>query len=273
MGENPDAPSEQAAEDEQVQEPMDQGNAGTESGEAIVIGANGRIENGPDAAMDDVINKMERQKRKNGNTRSMPAQKLDVDPTVGSNPGWAPITYEVSPRALPEQEAKRHLANPKPRDRFGELHSVWDQQELCIAEHADNEIMSLVKRLGGTSATHRRERIGALNRIVTELYSPPRVGAAAGLLPSLKVILGFAFDLTTTNDKGEPWDFSDASMRREAWAMVTTQRPGLVVGSPPCRPDSAWQRINNEKRDPAVVRREQIEGRVHFEFCMRIYRW
>ena len=45
------------------------------------------------------------------------------------------------------------------------------------------------------------------------MYSPPRVTAAATkLLPELRVIPGFALDLTTSDVDGRAWDFDHKDM-------------------------------------------------------------
>ena len=49
---------------------------------------------------------------------------------------------------------------------------------------------------------YRRERRKAMKAVVSEIYSPPRVTAAAKLLPEIKVFPGFALDLTTTVQMG-----------------------------------------------------------------------
>lgn len=46
----------------------------------------------------------------------------------------------------------------------------------------------------------------------------------------------------------------------------------LLVVSPSCTFFSNIQNINKDRRDPAVVRRELIEGRVHPEWCCRLCR-
>ena len=56
--------------------------------------------------------------------------------------------------------------------------------------------------------------------MVSEIYSPRRVTAAAKLLPELKVILGFALDLTTSDSDGRPWDFDENEMRDRALRRV-----------------------------------------------------
>ena len=92
------------------------------------------------------------------------------------------------------------------------------------AGRSDNEkfIYDLALELGGDAPT-----------IVSELYSPPRVTAAARELRSLGLTPGFALDLLTTDGHGVAWDFSKAERRAEARRRVQEQTPTFVVG-PPC---------------------------------------
>ena len=46
----------------------------------------------------------------------------------------------------------------------------------------------------------------------------------------------------------------------------------LLVGSPMCTAFSAWQHINNKKRDPTVVSREYVHAMVHMRFTMELYK-
>ena len=80
-----------------------------------------------------------------------------------------------------------------------------------------------------------------------------------------------ALDLTTPDEQGRPWDFDDLEMRRKARSIVIEHKPMMVVGSPVCTTWSSWQHINNAKRDPGVVAREQVRARVHLEFMCELY--
>ena len=108
--------------------------------------------------------------------------------------------------------------------------------------------------------------------MVAEVYSPARVTAAAKLLPELKLIPGFALDLTTTDTDGRAWDFDEQEMRDRAMKRVKEDKPQLLVGSPMCTAFSTWQRINNKIRDPYVVRMELRRAVKHLEFCAELYR-
>ena len=72
----------------------------------------------------------------------------------------------------------------------------------------NDEIMSVVRALGGSDRKFKRHRDKAIKAVVSEIYSPPRVTAAAKLLPKLRMIPGFALDLTTAHEDGSLWDFA-----------------------------------------------------------------
>ena len=58
-----------------------------------------------------------------------------------------------------------------------------DQRERL--EAMDQEVMQLLDSMGGSKHRYARERRGLLKKLVSDIYSPPRVTAAAKLLPSL----------------------------------------------------------------------------------------
>lgn len=135
------------------------------------------------------------------------------------------------------------------------MHAVTRDAKIAILEH-DADIMSVVRAMGGSAKQYRRERGRAIKAIVAEFYSPPRVTAAAKLLPELNVIPGFALDLATSDADGQAWDFDTPEMRDRARQRLMREQPMLLVGSPMCTAFSTWQRINNKIRCPSVVARE-----------------
>ena len=76
--------------------------------------------------------------------------------------------------------------------------------------------MQLLNQLGGDGSRYIRERKRAVKHIVSEIYSPPRVTAAAKLPPELRCVPGFALDLTFNDEHGRAWDFDIAENRRRA---------------------------------------------------------
>ena len=154
-----------------------------------------------------------------------------------------------------------------------ELLALWDRGTRDEAKVINSEILSLVNSLGGSSSKYRRERGKAFRAIVSEIYSPPRVSAVAKLCPSFGILPGFALDLTTHDSDGRHWDFDEEDMRARAWAKVKSEEPLLLIGSPMCTAFSAWQHINNAKRDPAVVAKEYERGLRHLSFCCELYEY
>ena len=130
----------------------------------------------------------------------------------------------------------------------------------------NREIMSIIDSLGGNTVKYRRQRGTAISSIVSEMYSPPRVSAGAKLYPRCCILPGFVLDLTTHDTDGTHWDFDDEEMRNRAWAKVRSEQLLLLIGALMCTAFSAWQHINNSKRDPEIVAREYAAGLRYFSF-------
>lgn len=133
----------------------------------------------------------------------------------------------------------------------------------------DNDILSVVRSMAGDLGKYRRERKQALKAIVSEVYPAPRTTAAVKLLPELRLIPGFALDLTTVDpDDNSPWDFDNPRKRAKAMQMVRDQSPMLFVGSPMCTAFSTWQRINDKIQDPEICANEKKRAIMHLSFCV-----
>jgi hypothetical protein len=111
-----------------------------------------------------------------------------------------------------------------------------------------------------------------LKAVVSEIYSPPRVTAAIKLLPELRLIPGFALDLTTADSDFKLWDFDSKEMCERAMRKVKEDRSLLLVGSPMCTAFSTWQRINNLLRCPVTVAAEKKRAVERLRFCVALYR-
>ena len=153
-----------------------------------------------------------------------------------------------------------------------ELMSVLTRDARKEINELNAEILEVVQALGGSSGQYKRERQKGIKAVVSEIYSPPRVTAATKLLPELKIIPGFALDLTTADADGKLWDFDSKIMRDRAMQKVKDERPMLLVGSPMCTAFSTWQRINDKIRDPVVVAAEKKRAVEHLEFCVELYK-
>ena len=118
--------------------------------------------------------------------------------------------------------------------------------------------------------THAHARKYICSQGSSELYSPPRVCAAAlkvGLKP------GMSFDLTELDPEDNmPWDFTLKSKRERAKEHMRKERPFLLIGCPAYRAFSTFFSNNISNLDPNQVRDIISEGISHLEFCCELYR-
>eukprot|EP00435_Cladocopium_sp_Y103_P030018 s1428_g7.t1 len=101
------------------------------------------------------------------------------------------------------------------------------------------------------------------NPKILEVYSPPRVTKEA---EKFGFTAGGALDLSTG------WDFCKPSHQQAARRLVNELQPVLVILSPPCTTFSALRHLSNFKRDPAIVAKEEAEGRLHVRFSVQLAR-
>ena len=149
--------------------------------------------------------------------------------------------------------------------------NVQDVQKAIDAENED-EIMGIMAVLGADPKSFRREKKQAVRRIVSEIYSPPRVTAMLKRLNDHGLIPGLALDLTTMDpDDGTPWDFDLPAKREKALKLLRAQKPLFVIGSPMCTRWCSWQRLNDLKRNAAIVQHEKDLALTHLEFMAQIY--
>ena len=103
---------------------------------------------------------------------------------------------------------------------------------------------------------------------VVEVYSPPRVVAMA---KRMGLRAGWSLDLTTTDENGDAWDSNKVAMRNKAARKLIQDKPRLLIGSPTCTPFSQMNNINYTKMSREEVEQRLDHGRVHLEFCARLY--
>ena len=77
---------------------------------------------------------------------------------------------------------------------------------------------AVLNSLGADTAKYRRERSKSTRAVVSMIYSPPRVTAATKLLPELRIIAGFALDLT------QLWDSDNKVTRERALQKVRDEK-------------------------------------------------
>ena len=121
--------------------------------------------------------------------------------------------------------------------------------------------------LGGLNYTLSRPTRRALeaaikkNKIVMEIYSPPRVTAKAK---------EFGFESGGALDLSTGWDLSRKDHQLKALQLIRDLRPALVILSPPCTAFSRLRGLSNFKRDPKVVAEEIRQAQEHVDFSVRV---
>ena len=105
---------------------------------------------------------------------------------------------------------------------------------------------------------------------IAEAYSPPRLTSEGR---NFNLRCGFSFDITVPDADGTVWDFSRRSCRKKAWNRLQSERPYMLVGSPPC---TAWSIIQNlNARTPegaAKLNNAKKKALIHLQFCAAMYR-
>ena len=133
--------------------------------------------------------------------------------------------------------------------------------------------MSFMLQQFGGGAKFRRVRATQARRMVSEVFSPPRITSMMRLVPDLKLVPGFALDLTTCDpDDGMPWNFDVKAKRDKARRLVQEQRPLFLIGSPDCTAFCSWQVLNRILHDAKVLDERWTRAMVHLRFCCQLYR-
>ena len=134
---------------------------------------------------------------------------------------------------------------------------------MDVEPETDTEMLHVLMSLGMP-----RARASA---VASEIYSPPRITAMARARPSLGVLPGFALDLSTCDEAGQPWNFDCPAQRAKARRLVEDTKPLLLVGSPMCTAFRLlqalnWGRVSPEQKE-AIVKRATS----HLHFCLELY--
>ncbi len=135
------------------------------------------------------------------------------------------------------------------------------------------EILKLLAQFGEAPRSYRRERTRAVQNLVSEIYSAPRVTRALKMLPDMGLKAGFALDLTSHDEDGREWDVTLESMREKARKRVAEEKPQLLIGSPSCSPYSTWQTLNAARHgwSAGELERKRVAGDVHLAFVCELY--
>ncbi len=198
------------------------------------------------------------------------AERDGLDELLGGDPGQSnepsgPVSDRNEPEAMESADAEMNGD-----EAAGETTQGDDMMIGCVT--LDETHIMLLGHLGVQRGAYRRENRKAYNRIVSEIYSPPRVTRMISCLPSLKLLPGYALDITVEDpDDGLPWDFDDPAKREKARKLIREQKPLFLIGSPMCTAWCTWQRLNELKGNGEKLRRAKVRARLHLDFVMELY--
>ena len=139
----------------------------------------------------------------------------------------------------------------------------------------DDEVSTLLpNQLGSVGRSHRGESCAAARRLVTEVFSPPRMTKLIRDSLMRHVMPGYALDLTTVDPAdGLPLDFSLRTERMRARKLLREQRPYLVIGSLQCKEFCTFQTLSQAKRpDDCQKRAAREAAEVHLEVVSQLYK-
>ncbi len=158
-------------------------------------------------------------------------------------------------------------AGAEKRQRLAALQQILG---LSRAERIIAEIESEMKEVK-VPKNHRQRRTRhqlESKMHVAEVYSPPRMAAAAerhGLRP------GWSLDITEVDpEDGQPWDLSKVEKQRKAWKLLTTDEPCMLVVSPMCGAFCSWMNINYEHMSEADARAKLTDALRHLSFAVSL---
>ena len=105
---------------------------------------------------------------------------------------------------------------------------------------------------------------------VTEVFSPARFTQLAG---KFGLRPGIAVDLEEFKDNGETkWDLDKEEDVQEVHAYIDREDPYLLTGGPPCETFSMLYLLSRNKRDPALVAKEQEYGKSRLRTAVSFYK-
>ena len=167
---------------------------------------------------------------------------------------------EDSQRAAPKlgEDAVKRKAEDEPEDKKTQRKSDMGSLEDIEAETMEAglfEICSIGHDLG-------------YDVHVSEILNPGHFctkAATLGLSPS------DAFDLTVSDENGQPSDLNDKTQRKKAEMIIDERRPSLLIGSPTCKAFSQLMTLNYPKMDQKKAEELLEEAIDHLRFTFKLY--
>ena len=200
-------------------------------------------------------------------------QHEDNEPTNRYGEGSFPSTDEpASAKPSFVERAKDHDMNGESDEEMGILRSLGNLEPTIEDEVAE----MLLRELGSSGGSYKRERRQGLQSIVGEIYSPPRVNAELKRSRWRHLIPGLSLGLTVKDPfDNQPWDFRRADKRARARKLTREQEPFIVIGSPECTAFSSWQHLNETMANASQLQsmlKRKAGAKLHLDFVAPLCR-
>ncbi len=215
------------------------------------------------------------------------------------SPGWLPVpggeAAPMTPRGTPQEitgdNGIEDAAVPEVGDAAmgggpgdGEashdvemdfVGSVEPEGELGKLEPSVDDVISnlILRQIGSSGRSYKREGRHGARKLVSEIYSPPRVTKLIRQTRLRHILPGFAFDITVNDPlDNKPWDFDIREKRERARRLLREQGPYVLIGSPMCTQFCTWQALNAARSsDKQAIQRAKTAAIVHMEFVAELY--
>ena len=175
------------------------------------------------------------------------------------------------PTPVAEMQTNEHGTNGNVED--GQTTMTWDdmlnENNFHDVVNNDEEMYAAITDVMNDDHDMVNQIIGIVQNHISEVWSPPRVTKLAG---EFKLSAGFALDIQTNDETGQPWDFDVPAQRTKCIDKVINEKPQFLVGSPMCTAFSALQALNKWRMDPIKWKALTEKGERHMRFAVKLYR-
>ena len=165
---------------------------------------------------------------------------------------------------------KKHKHGEEPQ----EIEAVYEGRVQELQGHLRKAIKWVERQVQGKCGTLQNQFDKTMmsllinNIEVAEIYSLPRITKMAR---SMGFRAGWSLDLTTQDDDGRYWGFTDPVMTNRAASKVLQDKPMLLIGGPMCIVYSVMNNVNHARMFAEIVKQRFVEARKHLEFCTKLY--
>ena len=180
------------------------------------------------------------------------------------------------PTPVAEDAERRHDPMPDnpPEQRIMDppgmtWEQIMEENDFHDIVNNDAEMDDAIENIPSDSDDLADQVMSVVQSHVSEVWSVPRV---TKLAHQFGLNAGFAYDLLTHDETGEPWDFDKKCQREKRMRHVMEKNPQYFTGSPMCTAFSALQRLNKWRMNPKKWDALMEKGLRHMRFAIKLYR-